>query len=91
MVMEPSALLDFMEPMFPLIGQMVSTPQDAEWHAEGDVRRHTEWVLAEMHALLTKELETEDLDEETRTALILGAALHDIGKTLTTREQEMDG
>ena len=45
MVMEPSALLDFMEPMFPLIGQMVSTPQDAEWHAEGDVRRHTEWVL----------------------------------------------
>ena len=81
----PADLLDALEPAFPLISRMAGTPQDVEWHAEGNVRIHTEMVIAEAYELTT------DLSPECRLALILSAALHDIGKALVTREEEMDG
>ncbi len=85
----PGELLDGLADVFPLIARMAQTPQDAEWHAEGDVRVHTERVIAETYAVL--ESEGADLPGEDRLTLILSAALHDIGKTLTTREEERDG
>ncbi len=85
----PAALLDQLAPHFPLIDQMEDTPQDAEWHAEGNVRIHVERVIAETYLVL--ENEGADCDAEQQVALILGAALHDIGKTLTTRKEERHG
>ncbi len=85
----PKALLEALTELFPLIAEMESTPQDPEWHAEGNVRIHTERVIAETYGVLAHE--GEDLEGDVRTAMILGAALHDIGKTLTTREKEIDG
>jgi len=81
----PCELLDALEPTFPLIGQMASTPQDAEWHSEGSVRVHTEMVIAEAYKL------TADLAPDRTQALVLSAALHDIGKPLVTREAEIKG
>ena len=69
----------------PLLDRLAETPQDEEWHAEGDVATHTAWVLAEAHALAT------DLDGDARLTLLLGALLHDIAKPLTTKTREIEG
>lgn len=86
---DPAALLDALEPIFPLIGLLDSTPQDPEWHAEGNVRIHTEMVIAETLRLL--ESEGDAFSPQDRTVLLLGAALHDVGKALTTGEASIDG
>ncbi|MDF1753190.1 MAG: AAA family ATPase [Verrucomicrobiales bacterium] len=85
----PSDLLDSLARHFPLIAEMESTPQDPEWHDEGNVRIHTEMVLSEMGRLLNI-AKIEPSPAET-VILLVGAALHDIGKTITTREEEVDG
>ena len=71
----------------PLLREYKSTPQDKEWHAEGDVRIHTGMVLNETYRIL--ESEAQHLDKESRLSLILGALLHDIAKPLTTQEREI--
>ncbi len=81
----PAEVLDALEPVFPLISQMAATPQDPEWHAEGNVRIHTEMVISEAYKL------TDTLDPQRRLALLISAALHDIGKALVTREERIDG
>lgn len=70
-----------LRPVLPLLGELPHTPQDPEWHAEGDVATHSALVLARAHEL------SEGLDPFDRAALLLAAALHDIGKALTTREE----
>ncbi|MEZ5305254.1 MAG: AAA family ATPase [Verrucomicrobiales bacterium] len=84
---DPGALLDALAPALPLIGRMAETPQEPEWHGEGDVRTHTEMVIAEAIRLAAD----HGLSGERRAALIIGAALHDIGKPLVTREESADG
>ncbi len=86
----PADLLDALERTFPLIGSMSGTPQEPEWHGEGDVRVHTEMVLAEVQKLIAAG-EAAGLDDEGRVALILAAALHDIGKPLVTKKAEIGG
>ncbi|MEM7386326.1 MAG: AAA family ATPase [Verrucomicrobiota bacterium] len=83
----PGELLNDLAPHFPLIEEMEATPQDPEWHAEGNVRTHTERVVAEA----LKRCTSQPLPVEQGLALVLGAALHDIGKALTTREETIDG
>ena len=73
----------------PLLKEYKSTPQDQEWHAEGDVHIHTGMVLDETYKIL--ETEATDLSQKDRLSLILGALLHDIAKPLTTKEQEIQG
>ncbi len=75
--------------VLPLLGDLESTEQDAGWHAEGNVRIHTEMVMAEAYALLRGE--RADASEHERAVLVLGALLHDIAKPVTTREREIDG
>jgi predicted kinase len=72
---------------FTLLHEYKSTPQDSEWHAEGDVRIHTGMVLDETYKILATE--AQHLTKESRLSLILGALLHDIAKPLTTKEQEI--
>ncbi|MEO0416317.1 MAG: HD domain-containing protein, partial [Verrucomicrobiota bacterium] len=83
----PEDLLDFLQPTFPWLEQLGETPQDPEWHAEGNVKTHTLMVIDETYRLL----ETNDFPPEERVILCLAAALHDIGKTVRTREEVIDG
>lgn len=59
-------------------------PQNPEYHAEGDVYRHTEMVCRE----LTQLSEWRELGEEEQELLFLAAAFHDIGKIVCTRQEE---
>ena len=72
-----------------LLKEYESTPQDTEWHAEGDVRIHVGMVLDETYKILNRE--ASYLTPKRRLSLILGALLHDIAKPLTTKEQEIQG
>lgn len=70
----------------PALGRFASTPQDPEWHAEGDVRVHTGMVLDELHKTLDAVPEGA-----ARAELVYGALLHDYAKPWTTREAEISG
>ena len=62
---------------------MRRTPQNPQWHAEGDVLRHTQMVCQALEFLDAY----RNADESTQTILYLAAALHDIGKTAVTRQE----
>lgn len=74
-------LVDELRSTLPLLDELSQTPQDPEWHAEGNVAVHSGMVLAEALNL------SGELSGDDRCALLLAAALHDIGKALTTREE----
>ena len=74
---------------FNLLHNLQETPQDPQWHAEGNVFIHTELVLQEVYKLL--EGEASRLDEQKRFFLILSAVFHDIAKPLTTRKEIIIG
>jgi tRNA nucleotidyltransferase (CCA-adding enzyme) len=60
-----------MEPLY-------DTPQDAEWHPEGNVWIHTLMVIDKAREL------NGDLDRPRLAAIMLGAVCHDLGKPATT-------
>lgn len=59
---------------------MADCPQDAEWHAEGDVWTHTCMVVAEVEQLP----EWPTLEPDAQRKLLLAALFHDAGKPATT-------
>lgn len=59
---------------------MQNCPQDAQWHAEGDVWTHTKLVLAQLIELD----EWPTLTPHEQIVLICTALFHDIAKPLTT-------
>ncbi|WP_020559444.1 ATP-binding protein [Thiofilum flexile] len=73
----------------PLLLRFKDTPQDNEWHAEGNVHIHTGMVLEELYQLL--QTEAQHIQGAERQALILGACLHDIAKPVCTKNYEKDG
>jgi predicted kinase len=75
----------------PGLRELEATPQDPGWHAEGNVFIHTGMVLDALYELLDTRPEAAKIRGRRRTALILGAALHDIAKPATTREMEIKG
>jgi len=60
--------------LLPLVG----CQQEPEWHPEGDAWVHTLMVVDEAVA------QSRDLDRPQRTAVMLGALCHDLGKPATT-------
>jgi tRNA nucleotidyltransferase (CCA-adding enzyme) len=74
---------------FPELEALASTPQDPEWHPEGDVWVHTLMVVDAAAAIAHRG--GWDLDEHERTHVLLGALLHDLGKALTTDTVLKDG
>ena len=70
---------------FPLLREFKNTPQDPEWHAEGDVHIHTDMVLQELYKIF----DYEDFSNEDKRVLTLAAIFHDIAKPLVTKEMEI--
>ena len=88
----PSAGLQFLKATgwlrhFPEVAALDGTPQDPEWHPEGDVFTHTGHccdALAEM-------TEWQQADHSTRLVLMFAVLAHDFAKPQTTHEAERDG
>lgn len=66
--------------LWPEFSALKQTPQDPEWHAEGDVLIHTEMVLNECGGVFSNPSDKE--------LLYLSALFHDIAKPETTRYDE---
>ena len=64
--------------LFPEVGALVGCPQEAEWHPEGDVWVHTLMVIDHARRRIA------DLGRPQQITVMLGAALHDLGKPPTT-------
>src|SRR6185436_19165840 len=64
--------------LLPELLPLVSCQQEPEWHPEGDVWVHTLMVVDEAVT------QSRDLDHPQRTAVMLGAVCHDLGKPATT-------
>jgi len=64
--------------LLPELLPLVGCEQEPEWHPEGDVWVHTLMVVDEAVT------ECRDLDRPQRTAVMLGAVCHDLGKPATT-------
>jgi len=88
----PSAGLRFLKDTgwlrhFPEIAALDGTPQEPEWHPEGDVFTHTCHccdALAELP-------EWRDADATTREVLMFAVLAHDFAKPQTTHVAERDG
>ncbi len=80
-------VMDHFGAALPLLHELEHTEQDPEWHGEGNVRIHTEMVLA----ALQESLDTWALSAEERAALLVATAFHDIAKPLTTRRELIGG
>ncbi|PSB08419.1 hypothetical protein C7B62_16890 [Pleurocapsa sp. CCALA 161] len=81
--------VDILGDRFSLLREYQSTPQDCQWHAEGNLYIHTGMVLNEIYKIL--QTEATHLDCDRRLSLILGALFHDIYQPITTKEQEIEG
>src|SRR6185503_2654756 len=92
MSQRPSAGLRFLKDTgwlrhFPEIAALDGTPQDPEWHPEGDVFKHTCHccdALAELP-------EWRGADETTRRVLMFAVLAHDFAKPQTTHKAEREG
>ena len=71
----------------PALSLFARTPQDPDWHAEGDVHIHTGMVLDELY----EDLARTATSPSERLCMVLGALLHDIAKPMTTKEMEIRG
>ena len=66
-----------------LLEKLEKTPQDPIWHSEGNVLIHTEMVLNALNNLI----EYNELTEEEKRIVAYAAFFHDIGKPITTKEE----
>lgn len=68
----------------PELALLKGVPQDASYHGEGDVYRHTDMVCRELTGLA----EWGALDRGRQEVLFLAAAFHDIGKISRTKIED---
>ena len=88
----PSAGLRFLDATewiehYPEIANLRGTPQDPEWHPEGDVFVHT----CHCCDALVKQVEWQNAEETSRIVWSLGILTHDFGKPATTAQSVRDG
>src|SRR4051812_16223383 len=72
---------------FPEVAAMRGTPQEPEWHPEGDVFTHTQFCLD----ALVKLDDWPKCDAPRRRLLMFGVLAHDFGKPATTAYVEKRG
>jgi tRNA nucleotidyltransferase (CCA-adding enzyme) len=66
----------------PELHPLEATPQDPQWHPEGDVWTHTLLALDQAARLV------DGLDKPRALAVMLGTLCHDLGKPATTRFED---
>lgn len=66
--------------LHPELLPLKATPQNPEWHPEGDVWIHTNMVVDEAALIIRR----EGLDDESAFTIMLAALSHDLGKPLVT-------
>ena len=69
----------------PELVPLADTPQEPDWHPEGDVWVHTLQVVDEAAGLLD---DLREADRPRAQAVMLGALCHDLGKPATTTFEE---
>ena len=69
------------------IWALVGTPQEPEWHPEGDVWIHTMMVIDEAAKMIRQR--ARKFTEDEKLAVMVGSLCHDFGKPATTKK--MDG
>jgi len=69
---------------YPVLSVLKNIPQNPEYHAEGDVYRHTEMVCEKLVGFT----EWQELGKEEQELLFLAAVFHDIGKTVCTKQED---
>ncbi len=74
---------------FPELEALAETPQDPEWHPEGDVWTHTLMVVDATASIVHGG--TWGLSAKEPSHAMLGALLHDLGKPATTQRAIRDG
>ena len=72
---------------FPELQALVGTPQEPDWHPEGDVFTHTGHCCD----ALAKLPDWQKADEESRIVYMLAVLAHDFGKPSTTQRVMKDG
>ena len=72
---------------FPEINNLLSVPQDPEWHPEGEVGIHTMLVVDAAAEIAERDL----LKDDERAVLMFAALTHDFAKAGTTALRERDG
>lgn len=80
-------IVDELGGLFPMLYDLEDTPQDTDWHAEGNVHIHTSMALDALYGLI--DIEGKDLDEDQILTLVLAVALHDIAKPTCTKPIEI--
>lgn len=80
--------LGIIEHSYPELQALINTPQEPEWHPEGDVWVHTMLCLDKVAELVA--LNGTFTDEE-RLQLFVGILCHDLGKPPTTHSVEKNG
>lgn len=73
---------DQLRTIAPELLPLATTPQDPEWHPEGDVWTHTLLCIDEARLLI------DGLDQPRALAVMLGTLCHDLGKPATTKVEE---
>lgn len=72
--------LGIIERLYPELHALIDTPQEKEWHPEGDVWTHTMMVID----IAAKISVREKFNETERLQTLVGGLCHDLGKPLTT-------
>ena len=70
--------------LFPEIAAMQDVPQDPEWHPEGDVFTHVRHVCD----CAAEIAERDSLPDKERILLMMSALTHDMGKPVTTHQND---
>jgi tRNA nucleotidyltransferase (CCA-adding enzyme) len=71
-----------LETVAPELIPLADTPQDPQWHPEGDVWIHTLLAVDQAAGSIA------DLDRPRALAVMLGTVCHDLGKPVTTRFED---
>ena len=82
--LEAGKELGIIEKLHPELAALIQTPQDPQWHPEGDVWTHTGMVV-DAAAKLAQE---KNLSSEEALVELLASLCHDVGKPATTVKQE---
>jgi tRNA nucleotidyltransferase (CCA-adding enzyme) len=74
---------------YPELAILAETPQEPEWHPEGDVWVHTFLSLDQAAQIIRQQADV--FDEEQKLQIMIGTLCHDLGKPATTQTAEKKG